>query len=241
MRRLSFLLLLQQALPLFVVPPGDGEFFQHADQCEQSDTDSRQHHNGGENASSSRAPRGGGARRSRTTAIPFDGWTVPGAPEGASRTRTTGSSVPPTTPRRPSARSAEGSLARQPEIIDFLAGIFGLDPFSAAGGIVDDLAELGSPSRPRPARSTPLASSVTRSRATAWSCTSWPTSGSATTSPSSSGSTSGSTRGSPPTPSGSGAEREGLGTAQEIFDFFYSGIPADDPFWEVTIGDPGPG
>jgi aminopeptidase N len=35
------------------------------------------------------------------------------------------------------------------------------------------------------------------------------------------------------------SEREGLGTAQEIFDNF-AGIPADDPFWSLTIGDPGP-
>ena len=27
------------------------------------------------------------------------------------------------------------------------------------------------------------------------------------------------------------SEHEGLGTAQEIFDVFYAGIPADDPFW----------
>ena len=35
------------------------------------------------------------------------------------------------------------------------------------------------------------------------------------------------------------SEREGLGTAQEIFDSLAS-IPADDPFWAFTIGDPGP-
>ena len=34
------------------------------------------------------------------------------------------------------------------------------------------------------------------------------------------------------------SEREGLGTAQEIFDSFVE-IPADDPFWELAIGDPG--
>ena len=28
------------------------------------------------------------------------------------------------------------------------------------------------------------------------------------------------------------SEREGLGTAQEIFDFFYDVIPPDDPFWQ---------
>ena len=36
------------------------------------------------------------------------------------------------------------------------------------------------------------------------------------------------------------SEREGLGTAQEIFDNFATFIPADDPFWTLTIGDPGP-
>ena len=35
------------------------------------------------------------------------------------------------------------------------------------------------------------------------------------------------------------SEREGLGTAQQIFDNFAT-IPADDPFWTLTIGDPGP-
>ena len=36
------------------------------------------------------------------------------------------------------------------------------------------------------------------------------------------------------------SEHEGLGTAQEIFDGTYEGIPAEDPFWSVVIGDPGP-
>jgi aminopeptidase N len=36
------------------------------------------------------------------------------------------------------------------------------------------------------------------------------------------------------------SEEEGLGTAQELFDAFYNGIPATDPFWSVVIGDPGP-
>jgi len=35
------------------------------------------------------------------------------------------------------------------------------------------------------------------------------------------------------------SEREGLGTAQEHFDE-RAAIPADDPFWAVKIGDPGP-
>jgi len=34
-------------------------------------------------------------------------------------------------------------------------------------------------------------------------------------------------------------EREGLGTTQEVFDSLYQEIPADDPFWDVVVGDPG--
>ncbi len=36
------------------------------------------------------------------------------------------------------------------------------------------------------------------------------------------------------------SEHEGLGTPQEIFDFYTTAIPPDDPFWTVVIGDPGP-
>jgi aminopeptidase N len=36
------------------------------------------------------------------------------------------------------------------------------------------------------------------------------------------------------------SENEGLGTVQEIFDFYDSVFPANDPIWTVTIGDPGP-
>jgi aminopeptidase N len=35
------------------------------------------------------------------------------------------------------------------------------------------------------------------------------------------------------------SEHEGRETAQQIFDFYASAIPADAPFWAVTIGDPG--
>ena len=36
-------------------------------------------------------------------------------------------------------------------------------------------------------------------------------------------------------------EEEGFGTAQETFDFLYDAVfPAESPFWELTIGDPGP-
>ena len=32
----------------------------------------------------------------------------------------------------------------------------------------------------------------------------------------------------------------GLGTAQQNFDFLYSRLSADNPFWSVVIADPGP-
>ena len=36
------------------------------------------------------------------------------------------------------------------------------------------------------------------------------------------------------------SEHEGLGTAQQVFEAFYNNRPADDPFWTLPIGDPGP-
>ena len=35
------------------------------------------------------------------------------------------------------------------------------------------------------------------------------------------------------------AEYEGFATAQETFEDAYNSIPADDPFWDLLIGDPG--
>ena len=36
------------------------------------------------------------------------------------------------------------------------------------------------------------------------------------------------------------SEQDGIATAQESFDAWYNGIEADSPFWQLTIGDPGP-
>ncbi|MFB6697672.1 M1 family metallopeptidase [Streptomyces rubiginosohelvolus] len=36
------------------------------------------------------------------------------------------------------------------------------------------------------------------------------------------------------------SEKEGEGTAQELADYTYAQHPADDPFWQVKPGDPGP-
>ena len=169
----------------------------------------------------------------------FDGWTVPGAPEGSEANLNdwiagTVEDAPPSL-----GEVAEGSLARQPEIIDFLEGYFGRYPFSAAGGVVDDLDELGfaleTQTRPIYADgffgdSISGDSVVVHELAHQWvgdylaleewqhiwlnegfaSYTEW-----------------------------LWAEQEGFATTQEIFDDFAT-IPADDPFWEVVIGDPGP-
>ena len=121
----------------------------------------------------------------------FDGWTVPGPRPAASPTPTTGSpgtvdDTPPTL-----GEIAEGSFARQPEIIDFLSGICG----RTVVGVRRDR-RRHRPARVRARDPDPadlLEALLRRLRwtATASSSTSWPTSGSATTSPSQTGSTSG--------------------------------------------------
>jgi hypothetical protein len=170
---------------------------------------------------------------------PLDGWTVPGAPPGSEPnandwTVATAADSPTTT-----GAIAEESFARQPEIIDFLEEIFGRYPFSAAGGVVDDLNELGfaleTQTRPIYARwffvDTISGDSVfVHEIAHQWVGDYlaveqwqhiWLNEGFATYM------------------EWLWSEREGLGTAQEIFDGFAT-IPADDPLWAVTIGDPGP-
>ncbi len=169
----------------------------------------------------------------------FDGWTVPGAPEGSEPNPNdwiagTIEDAPPSL-----GEVAEGSFARQPEIIDFLEGYFGRYPFSAAGGVVDDLDELGfaleTQTRPIYAEGffgSPESgdSVVVHELAHQWVGDYlaleewqhiWLNEGFATYA------------------EWLWAEYEGFATTQEIFDDFAT-IPADDPLWSVTIGDPGP-
>ena len=91
----------------------------------------------------------------------LDGWTVPGAPAGAPRTRTTGSAARSRRRRRRVGHVRERALARQPEMLDFLSDVFGPYPFSAAGSIVDDVRYSASRWRTRRARSTHPRSSRT--------------------------------------------------------------------------------
>jgi hypothetical protein len=171
----------------------------------------------------------------------LDGWTVPGPPEGSPGNANdwiagaVADAVPST------GTIARGSLARQGEIIAFLAGYFGPYPFATAGGIVDDAEELGfaleNQTRPIYARSffTDSLSGdnvVVHELAHQWFGDSlalerwqhiWLNEGFAIYA------------------EWLWAEREGLTTVQQIFDATYAGIPPDDPFWALRIGDPGPG
>jgi hypothetical protein len=170
----------------------------------------------------------------------LDGWTVPGAPPGTAPNENdwivgTAADAPP-----PLGETVDASFDRQGEIIDSLEGFFGPYPFSAAGGIVDDLRGLGFAleNQTRPIYAVDFFtdqisgdSVLVHELAHQWYGDSltvakwrhiWLNEGFATYA------------------EWLWSEQEGLGTAQENFDSLYNGIPADDPFWTVVIGDPGP-
>lgn len=170
----------------------------------------------------------------------LDGWTPGGPPPGSEPNPNTWivgtvADEPPTT-----GSIANASLAREPEIIKFESDIFGPYPFSAAGGIVDDVAGLGfaleNQTRPIYARefftdAVNGDSVVVHELAHQWYGDSltvanwrdiWLNEGFATYA------------------EWLWSEREGLATAQENFDGYYDNIPADDPFWTLRIADPGP-
>jgi aminopeptidase N len=133
---------------------------------------------------------------------------------------------------------AEGSLARQPEIIDFLSGYFGPYPFESAGGIVDDFEELQfaleTQTRPIYAASfffDPISGDLVVVHELAHQWTGdllrlhewqhiWLNEGFATYA------------------EWLWLEREGLSTPQQEFENVAQFAPPD--FWELTIGDPGP-
>ncbi len=170
----------------------------------------------------------------------FDGWSVLGAPEGSEANPNdwiigTAAEAPPSL-----GEVAEASLARQPEILDWESDLFGRYPFSAAGGVVDDYSELGFAleTQTRPVYASGFFSDtisgdsvVVHELAHQWFGDSlavaawqhiWLNEGFATYA------------------EWMWSEREGLGTAQENFDFWYGAFAADDAFWTVIVGDPGP-
>jgi len=169
----------------------------------------------------------------------MDGWAALDAPEGSPGNVNDwivgGSEILAPT----EGDIALGSLARQDEVIAFLEDIFGRYPFRAAGGVVDDAPDLffalETQTRPIYSRyffgdSISGDSVVVHEIAHQWTGDNlalaawqhiWLNEGFATYA------------------EWLWSEAEGLGTADEIFQSVYS-IPDDDPFWSLTIGDPGP-
>jgi peptidase M1-like protein len=171
---------------------------------------------------------------------PLDGWTVPGAPPGSQPNPNDWIVATVDDAPAPFGEVAENSLARQNEILNFLSQKFGPYPFGVAGGIVDDEGRLffALENQTRPIYSKYFFyeqisgdSVVVHELAHQWYGDSlavarwqhiWLNEGFATYA------------------EWLWAEREKLATAQESFDGLYNAIPAEDPFWSLTIGDPGP-
>ncbi len=169
----------------------------------------------------------------------FDGWTVTGPPNGSPGNdndwvAATSALAPPTV-----GANAKEALDRQPEILRFLASNFGPYPWSDAGGIVDDVEGLGFAleTQTRPIYSKDFFEDpgsewvVVHEDAHQWYGDSlavhgwrdiWLNEGFATYA------------------EWLWSEAQGNDSAQAIFDNF-AGIPDDDGFWAMTIGDPGPG
>ena len=171
----------------------------------------------------------------------MEGWSVPGPPEGSPGNENDWIVGTEAEAPRPVGDVVDGSLGRQPEIIEFLAGYFGEYPWRDAGGIVDDVQGLGfaleTQTRPIYAFdffTDPVSGDavVVHELAHQWYGDSltlrrwrdiWLNEGFATYA------------------EWLWSEAEGNGTAQETFDFFYNDfIQPDDPWWQITIGDPGP-
>ena len=169
-------------------------------------------------STTSRARAAQARRRSRTTATRWTAGPCRARPRAASRTQRLDRRH-----RRGRAGAArpeiDEAVARQPEVLDFLAGIFGPYPFSTAGGIVD-VAPSASPLRRRPGRSTRPASSTAPRRRRRGRTRARPSVGRRLPDRRPLAATSGSTRASRPTRSGSGARPKGAGPPQEFFDFY---------------------
>jgi Peptidase family M1 domain/Peptidase M1 N-terminal domain/Immune inhibitor A peptidase M6 len=169
----------------------------------------------------------------------LDGWRVPGPPPGSPPSEAdwmvgTADAAPPTL-----GEVADGALDRQPEVVEFLEGVFGPYPFRVGGGIVDDTDAFAFAleTQTRPVYSTvffdhplkPPDEVVVHELAHQWAGDSvtpalwqhiWLSEGFATYA------------------EWLWSDHLGRETAQEIYESVLA-RPADDPFWSVVIGDPG--
>ena len=183
---------------------------------------------------------GQGTTSFEADAAPLDGWVVAGPPAGSPGNDTDWATGDATNLPPPVGVAVDESLAREGEILDFLSANFGRYPFKASGGVVDDVPELGFAleNQTRPIYSPAFffgganPGVVVHELAHQWYGDSlavrqwkdiWLNEGFATYA------------------EWLWAEHEGEATVQEIFDFWYHDFaPPDDPFWDLTIGDPGP-
>jgi Peptidase family M1 domain/Peptidase M1 N-terminal domain len=182
---------------------------------------------------------GQGTTSFEADASPLDGWVIAAAaPDGSPGNENTWT-ITGFVPAVPGpGASALVSFDRQPEILDFEAKKFGPYPFSASGGVVD-AADVGFAleNQTRPTYSPgfffggPNDFVVVHELAHQWYGDSlaveawqhiWLNEGFATYA------------------EWLWSEDQGFGTAQDNFDFWVSIFPPGDPFWDLTIGDPGP-
>jgi aminopeptidase N len=133
--------------------------------------------------------------------------------------------------------AARASVERTPEVLDVLAGIFGPYPFEAQGGVVDTGLGFALETQTRPVyddaffRRGANTSVVAHELAHQWFGDSvsvddwreiWLNEGFATSA------------------EYLWSDHQGEGTPAEIARYTYDVIPADDDFWQVLPGDPGP-
>ena len=182
-------------------------------------------------------PGGAGSTSFEDDGDILDGWAVTGPPAGSPPNPNDWKAGTVADAPTPLGETAAGSLERQPEVIEFLATVFGRYPFSAAGGIVD-VAPLGFAleTQTRPVYATGFFDTpesgddvVVHELAHQWTGDHltvarwrdiWLNEGFATYT------------------EWLWSEWEQRGTAQQWFELYASAIPAADPFWTVVIGHP---
>ncbi|MFT4469192.1 M1 family aminopeptidase [Arthrobacter sulfonylureivorans] len=167
----------------------------------------------------------------------WDGWSPKAVPKGSpgnDNEWTAGSSTPPS-----QGYKIQQSLDKQPEMIEFLSSVFGKYPLTSAGGIVDNVEDLGFALETQARPVYPMDyfyseasgdSFVVRQLALQWFGSqvpidrwkdSWLNQGLGTYA------------------QWLWADDQDPGSAQDSFDF-YADIDAADPFWKFRLSDPGP-